>query len=211
MLFKNVSDFKAAVGILFYKHIFFLKVHRNVKIDMKRSIHHWMKYSIKILNEKRNVVFVSPAKLFLSRLWSIAAHRDHFVWRLSVRLCVRLSGSHIFLVVTHSYVSQATHAFLGMLPLCLKILWKSYEYRSMQKCCKNDGSVTQTSLISLLHVHIIGSCLLILIQHTFVWKSYCFPTFQIWWSCATYVCRQVFGISRVQFRSTSWHPCSLQK
>ena len=28
-----------------------------------------------------------------------------------------LSGSHSFLVVTHSYVSQATHAFLGMLPL----------------------------------------------------------------------------------------------
>ena len=34
-------------------------------------------------------------------------------------LCVCLSGSHTFLVVTHSYVSQATHAFLGMLPLCL--------------------------------------------------------------------------------------------
>ena len=53
--------------------------------------------------------------LFLCRLRSIAAHRDHFVRRLSVRL----SGSHTFLVVTHSYVSQATHAFLGMLPLCL--------------------------------------------------------------------------------------------
>ena len=30
---------------------------------------------------------------------------------------VCLSGSHTFLVVTHSYVSQATHAFCGMLPL----------------------------------------------------------------------------------------------
>ena len=50
----------------------------------------------------------------LCRLRSIAAHRDHFVRCLSVRL----SGSHTFLVVTHSYVSQATHAFLGMLPLC---------------------------------------------------------------------------------------------
>ena len=50
----------------------------------------------------------------LCRLRSIAAHRDRFVRRLSVRL----SGSHTFLVVTHSYVSQATHAFLGMLPLC---------------------------------------------------------------------------------------------
>ena len=45
---------------------------------------------------------------FLCRLRSIAAHRDHFVGRLSV--C--LSGSHTFLVVTHSYVSQVTHAFL---------------------------------------------------------------------------------------------------
>ena len=33
---------------------------------------------------------------------------------MSVRLC----GSHTFLVVTHSYVSHVTHAFLGMLPLC---------------------------------------------------------------------------------------------
>ena len=53
---------------------------------------------------------------FLCRLRSIAAHRDHFVRRLSVRLSV----SHTFLVVTHSYVSQATYAFFGMLPLCLK-------------------------------------------------------------------------------------------
>ena len=33
-------------------------------------------------------------------------------------VCLCLSGSHTFLVVTHSYVSQATPAFLGMLPLC---------------------------------------------------------------------------------------------
>ena len=55
---------------------------------------------------------------FLCRLRSIAAHRDHFVRRLSVCACVCLSDSHTFLIVTHSYVSQATHAFLGMLPLC---------------------------------------------------------------------------------------------
>ena len=54
----------------------------------------------------------------LCPLRSIAAHRDHFVRRLSVHACVCLSGSHTFLVVTHSYVSQATRAFLGMLPLC---------------------------------------------------------------------------------------------
>ena len=58
---------------------------------------------------------------FLCPLRSIAAHRDHFVRRLSVRpsvcVCVCLCGSHTFFVVTHSYVLQATHAFLGMLPL----------------------------------------------------------------------------------------------
>ena len=54
----------------------------------------------------------------LCRLRIIAAHRDHFVRRLSVRPSVCLSGSHTFLVVTHSYVLQATHAFLRMLPLC---------------------------------------------------------------------------------------------
>ena len=34
---------------------------------------------------------------------------------------VFLSGSHALLVVTYSYVSQATHAFLGMLSLCCRI------------------------------------------------------------------------------------------
>ena len=29
-----------------------------------------------------------------------------------------MSGSHTFLIVTHSYVSQSTHSFLWMLPLC---------------------------------------------------------------------------------------------
>ena len=56
----------------------------------------------------------------LCRLHSIVAHRDHFVGCLSVNLSVCLSGSHTFLVVTHSYVLQAAHAFLGMLPLFYK-------------------------------------------------------------------------------------------
>ena len=45
-------------------------------------------------------------------------HRDPFVRRLSV--C--LSGSHTFLVDTLNYVSQA-HAFLGMLLLCLILVY----------------------------------------------------------------------------------------
>ena len=56
---------------------------------------------------------------FLCRLRSIATHRDHFVRRLSVRLSVRLSYSQ-------SYVSQGTHAFLGMLPLFLFYMYVSF-------------------------------------------------------------------------------------
>ena len=74
---------------------------------------------------------VGVYKSFLCRLWSIAAHRDHFVRGLSVcvsvRLSVCLSSSHTFLVVTHSYVSKGTHAFFGMLPF-----W--YEDSCSQSC-----------------------------------------------------------------------------
>ena len=66
--------------------------------------------------------FIRLEQSVLCRLRSIAAHRDHFVRRLSVCACVCLSDSHTFLIVTHSYVSQATHAFLGMLPLCLFLI-----------------------------------------------------------------------------------------
>ena len=57
---------------------------------------------------------------FLCRLPSMATHRDHFVWHLSLCPCVCLSGSHTFFVVTQSYISQATHSFLGMLSLCFR-------------------------------------------------------------------------------------------
>ena len=67
---------------------------------------------------------------FLCRLRSIATNMDHFVRRLSIRMSVRLSvrpsvRPSIYPSVTllchtfQSYVSQATHAFLGMLPLFL--------------------------------------------------------------------------------------------
>ena len=54
------------------------------------------------------------ADLFLCRLRNIATHRDHFVRRPSVCPSVTL-----FCQIFQSYVSQATHAFLGMLPLFL--------------------------------------------------------------------------------------------
>ena len=68
---------------------------------------------------------------FLCPLRSIAAHRDHFVRSLSVCVSVLLSGSHTFLVVMHSYVSQATYAFLGMLPLCLLYFEKRYRFKQL--------------------------------------------------------------------------------
>ena len=51
---------------------------------------------------------------------------DPFRRGLSVRLSVCLSGSHTFLVVTHIYVSQSTHALLGMLLLCFTIFFGGY-------------------------------------------------------------------------------------
>ena len=75
------------------------------------------------------------------RLRSIAAHGNHFVRRLSVRpsvcVSVRLSGSHTFLVVTHSYDSQETpslclildrenYAFNGF--FCFNISFKSTHF-----------------------------------------------------------------------------------
>ena len=47
------------------------------------------------------------------RLQSIAAHRNPFVQRLSVRSCV----CPVVTLSCHSHVSQATYEFLGMLPL----------------------------------------------------------------------------------------------
>ena len=59
----------------------------------------------------------------------------------SVCLCVFLSSRHTtFFVVTHSYVSQATHAFLGMLPLfsCVEITvslnWIAYDIADIEFC-----------------------------------------------------------------------------
>ena len=64
-------------------------------------------------------LYILTAFSFLCRLRSITAHRDTLCGVcLSVHVSVCLSGSHTFLVVTQSYVSQATHAFLEMLPIC---------------------------------------------------------------------------------------------
>ena len=66
----------------------------QIRIKLKRVLLHVLNYLL----------------IFLSRLRSIAAHRDHFVWHLS--------SSHSFLVVIHSYVLQVTHAFLRIMPQC---------------------------------------------------------------------------------------------
>ena len=58
---------------------------------------------------------------FLCRLRSIVTHRDHFVRRPSVCLSV-CSSVTLFCHTFQSYVSQATHAFLRMLPLFLSFI-----------------------------------------------------------------------------------------
>ena len=65
---------------------------------------------------------VASRCVLLCHLRSIAAHR---ITLSGVCLSVCLSGSHTFLVVTHSDVLQATHAFFGMLRLFLKedVIW----------------------------------------------------------------------------------------
>ena len=63
--------------------------------------------AVKMSNVNPLGLFVNDVITFLCRLRSIAAHRDHFVWRLSVSMSVHLSlclsGSHTFLVVTLSW------------------------------------------------------------------------------------------------------------
>ena len=75
---------------------------------------------------------------FLCRLRNKATHRDHFVRHLSVCLSVRLSHSH-------SYVSQATHAFLGMLPLFFIIWDKAFIFFCM--CVPYDKAFPMVSWI----------------------------------------------------------------
>ena len=64
----------------------------------------------------------------------------------SVCLSVCLSGSHTFLVVKHSYVSQATHAFLGMLPLSL-ILTKLFRVHSNLPLTDNERKIIKICFI----------------------------------------------------------------
>ena len=89
---------------------------------------YFKKYVIEIMNVIKNLLlllFILP-EVFLCHLRSIAAHRDHIVLCLSHSPSVCLSGSHTFLVITLSYISQATHAFLGMLPFWLLIYLVSF-------------------------------------------------------------------------------------
>ena len=66
--------------------------------------------------------------IFLCRLRSIAAHRDHFVRRLSVCVCVRacvcLSDSHTFLIVTlvNTIETKSLHISLSNLQDMLTVM-----------------------------------------------------------------------------------------
>ena len=96
-----------------------------------------------------NSLFYLVLFLILWRLRSIATHMDHFVRRLSVRLSVCPSVT-LFCHTFQSYVSQATHAFLGMLPLffmnfgCLysgKGLFTTREYAKGEFLTEYEGEL----------------------------------------------------------------------
>ena len=88
-----------------------------------------------ILCHSENIALKSHnVTTFLCRLRSIATHRDHFVRRPSVCLSVRLS--HFVCHTFQSYVSQATHAFLGMLPL---FLYKRHDVATSPSCKNSFG------------------------------------------------------------------------
>ena len=111
----NESQFKIDFTVQVYGKLFLFKFWR-LKTEKAKSLCSSTpdNKNSELLNQPRGMLIP-----FLCRLRSITAHKDHFVQRLSVRPSVCLCGSHTFLVVTHSYVSQVTHAFLGMLPLFL--------------------------------------------------------------------------------------------
>ena len=86
--------------------------------------------SIKAINAQKNKGNQSFVAIFLGNfykrlriIWfnmvvSPAKHTAHRDFARHLSVC--LSGSLTFFVVTHSYVSQVTHAFLRMLPLCFR-------------------------------------------------------------------------------------------
>ena len=119
----HISNVKVIVGYIFSQVTWiWLMLHMIVVHDQK--VHQGFHFSSPMSRSKFThslkrfldhyfLPVVNLHKLLLCCLQSIAAQREHFFQHLSI--C--LSGSHTFLVVTHSYISQASHAFLGMLPL----------------------------------------------------------------------------------------------
>ena len=118
---------------------------------------------------------------FLCRRWSIMTQRDHFVLSLSVCLSVRpsirLFVSHTFFVVTHSFVSQATHAFLGMLPLCFRISGKRVapcrclcgHNKNPTKCLWHRNLIIGPSYSSVgLHIDVLSQ---IWLKHLRLWPK----------------------------------------
>ena len=121
----HISNVKVIVGYIFSQVTWiWLMLHMVVVHDQK--VHQGFHFSSPMSRSKFThslkrfldhyfLPVVNLHKLLLCCLQSIAAQREHFVQHLSIYL----SSSHTFLVVTHSFtcISQASHAFLGMLPL----------------------------------------------------------------------------------------------
>ena len=125
----------------FYDDVYALRTVRQVTIVLKtlQSIYCFC------------VTCMSPAKC---RLWSIAAHRDHFV-RQSVcqsgshTFLVVTRGSHMFLVLMHSYVSQA-------IPRNAAIIFNKnlsiYLTKLAKDFLKNSCSVLKGTIVRSLYI-----------------------------------------------------------
>ena len=110
-------------------------------------------FSILKWNNAR-IYIESKTTAVLCRLRSIAVHRDNFVWRLSVRSSVRsvvtLSWNR-HTMLTHSYVSQATHAILGMPPLFCNGKETKLFYFSKTTDTPHKGKLRHTAWLSAFY------------------------------------------------------------
>ena len=83
----------------------------------------------------RGLCKVSLHRLIPISPFCVACEAKHHIGITLSDVClyVHRSGSHTFLAVTHSYVLQGTHAFLGMLPFWLHLVHLSCSLQTLNR------------------------------------------------------------------------------
>ena len=98
--------------------------------------------------------------LFLCCLQSIATHRDHFVCHPSVcpSICLYVCPSvTLFCHTFQSYVWQATHAFLGILPLFFIWKWLNFVIFMRTFLCVVFG-ICRVKILNIIECFEFYSC-----------------------------------------------------